>query len=71
MVEAGIPASECLVSATIHAADLCGILDQVGTLEAGKFADVIAVDSDPLADVSVLQNVQFVMKEGQVYRSPE
>jgi len=69
MAEAGVPAEDCLVSATIHAADLCGILDEVGTLEPGKYADVIAVRGDPLADITVLSNVAFVMKEGTVYRS--
>jgi imidazolonepropionase-like amidohydrolase len=69
MQEAGVSASDCLVSATINAADLCGILERVGTLEAGKFADVIAVRGDPLADLTVLQDVAFVMKEGVVYRA--
>jgi imidazolonepropionase-like amidohydrolase len=69
MHEAGVPAEACLVSATIHAADLCGILDEVGTLEAGKYADVIAVRGNPLEDVAVLQDVSFVMKEGTVYKA--
>ena len=69
MNEAGISPSDCLVMATINAADLCGILDRVGTLEPGKLADVIAVQGDPLSDVTVLQSVAFVMKEGTVYRS--
>ena len=69
MNEAGVSAADCLVSATIHAADLCGIADQVGTLAPGKLADVIAVRGDPLLDLTVLQDVVFVMKEGTVYRS--
>ncbi len=69
MHEAGMSPTDCLISATIHAADLCGILDEVGTLEPGKAADVIAVRGDPLADVAVLQDVRFVMKGGAVYRS--
>lgn len=68
MFEAGIPTEDCLISATINAADLCGISDQVGTLEPGMWADVIAVDGNPLADLSVLQDVRFVMKEGTVYK---
>lgn len=69
MFEAGIPTEDCLISATINAADLCGIADQVGTLEPGKWADVIAVEGNPLADLAVLQDVPFVMKEGTVYKS--
>lgn len=68
MVEAGMPADECLRSATIHAAELCGLGDRLGTLEAGKWADVIAVRGDPLEDVTVLQQVEFVMKAGQVFK---
>jgi imidazolonepropionase-like amidohydrolase len=41
----------------------------VGTLEPGKFADIVAVEGDPVADVSVLENVRFVMKGGQVVKS--
>ena len=53
---------------TINAADLMGWTDRAGTLEAGKWADVIAVDGDPLQDVTVLQRVKFVMKGGVVYK---
>lgn len=68
MVEAGMSPADCLVSATINAAELCGILDETGTLESGKSADVIAVSGNPLEDVAVLQQIDFVMKEGVVYR---
>jgi len=44
--------------------------DQIGTVEAGKFADIVAVEGDPLADVSILQKIDFVMKGGKVYRRP-
>ena len=50
------------------AADLIGWSDRVGTLEPGKFADLIAVSGDPIADVTVLENVKFVMKGGEVYK---
>ncbi|MFK7959676.1 MAG: amidohydrolase family protein [Phycisphaerales bacterium] len=69
MVEAGMPAADAIVTATINAADLCDRSDEVGTLEPGKFADLIAVDGDPTQDVSVLSDVRFVMKGGQVFRS--
>ncbi len=69
MNEAGMSPMDCLVSATINAADLCGIGDQVGTLEPGMAADIISVVGNPLDDLAVLQQVEFVMKGGVVYRS--
>ncbi len=68
MVEAGMPAMETIKAATYHAAKLLGKLDELGTLEPGKMADLIAVDGDPLKDIKALQNVSFVMKEGKVYK---
>ena len=53
----------------MNAADLIGWSDRVGTLEPGKFADIIAVDGDPLADVRTLESVRFVMKGGEVVKS--
>ncbi len=55
-------------SATVNAADLMGWTDRAGTLEPGKWADILAVDGDPLKDVTVLQQVKFVMKSGVVYK---
>lgn len=69
MVEAGIPAAYALQAATTHAAELLKKSADLGSLEAGKLADVIAVDGDPLADVALLQHVGFVMKDGVVYKS--
>ena len=57
-----------LQSATVNAADLMGWTAKTGTLEAGKWADIIAVDKNPLEDVRVLQDVKFVMKAGVVYK---
>ena len=68
MVEAGMPAYEAIKSATVAASDLLRISDQYGTLEAGKMADIIAVEGDPLANIELLQNVTFVMKDGVVYK---
>jgi imidazolonepropionase-like amidohydrolase len=68
MVEAGMPPMAAIRSATVVTAELLGIADDLGTLEPGKLADVIAVHGDPLADVTVLQDVRFVMKEGVVYQ---
>ena len=68
MVEAGMPPMVAIQSATIMAADLLGIKDKIGSIEKGKLADIIAVDGDPLKDISVMKNVSFVMKEGEVYK---
>jgi imidazolonepropionase-like amidohydrolase len=62
---------EAIQSATLNAADLMGWSDRTGSLDPGKWADLIAVDGDPLADVKLLQNVKFVMKAGAVYKSAE
>lgn len=66
MVKHGMSPQAALVAATINAADLLGLSAEIGTLEPGKAADVIAVAGDPLADVGVLKQVRFVMKGGQV-----
>ncbi|MEM8817828.1 MAG: amidohydrolase family protein [Pseudomonadota bacterium] len=69
MVENGMPEMDVLVSATINAADLIGMSDDLGTLEPGKFADIIAVDGSPLDDIEELLDVDFVMKEGRIYKN--
>ena len=56
-------------AATINAADLMGWKDKVGSISAGKFADIIAIDGDPLADVTQLTKMKFVMKGGVVIKS--
>ena len=68
MVEGGMPAMEAIQSATLVTAELLGIDDEVGTLEAGKQADVVATRGDPLKDISSLQRIAFVMKGGVVYK---
>jgi len=55
----------------VNAADLLGLSAEIGTLEPGKRADIIAVDGDPLTDVSVLTSMDFVMRDGRVYRDQE
>jgi len=69
MVMLGLTPLQAIQSATINDADLLGWSDRVGTIEAGKFADIIAVDGDPLADVTALERVKFVMKGGEVVRN--
>lgn len=71
MVEGGMPPMEAIQSATSVAAQLLGIKDETGTLEPGKQADLIAVPRDPIRDVTVLQEVSFVMKGGEVYKDAE
>jgi imidazolonepropionase-like amidohydrolase len=66
--EAGMPPLEVLRAATVNAAGLLGWGDRIGSLEAGKLADIIAVDGDPLKDVKDLQKVKFVMKGGEIVK---
>ena len=68
MLEAGATSSDVIQMATIHAADLLRVSDILGSIEKNKFADIIAVDANPLDDATVLENVQFVMKNGVVYK---
>lgn len=68
MVEAGMTEMEVIVAATINAADLIDMSDSLGTIENGKFADIIAVDRSPLENIEELLDVDFVMKGGTVYK---
>jgi imidazolonepropionase-like amidohydrolase len=69
MTEAGVPPLEAIRIATVNSAELLGISDKAGTIEPGKWADIIAVDGDPTKDIHVMGQVKFVMKEGVVYKS--
>jgi len=70
MVRFGMTPAQAIRSATVTAADLLGMQDSLGTIEPGKLADIVAVPADPLADVSAMERVDFVMKAGVVYRKP-
>ncbi|GAB3509199.1 amidohydrolase family protein [Spirosoma knui] len=68
MVEAGMPPLEALKSALMTNAKLLGMDTQIGSVEAGKLADIIAVDENPIQNIKTLQAVRFVMKDGKVYK---
>lgn len=68
MVEAGMPAMEAIQAATLSAAKLLKIDHDAGSVEKGKWADLVAVKADPLTDITALQHVSFVMKGGKIYK---
>jgi imidazolonepropionase-like amidohydrolase len=70
LVNGGMPPIEALRAATMNGAELLGRSSEIGSIEPGKFADIVAVDGDPLADITVMEKVMFVMKGGEVYKSP-
>ena len=69
MVKLGLTPLAAIQSATVSGADLLGWSDKIGAIEPGKWADIIAVDGDPLADVTTLERVKFVMKGGEVVKN--
>jgi imidazolonepropionase-like amidohydrolase len=68
MVEYGAKPIDAIRTATINAADLLNLSGKAGVIKPGSFADLIAVDSDPRANVEVLQHVRFVLKDGKIFR---
>jgi len=69
MVKLGLTPLQAIQAATVNDADLLGWRDKIGVLEPGHYADIIAVDGDPLQDVTTLERVRFVMKGGEVYKN--
>ncbi len=68
MYQAGMTTADILKSATVNAADLIDMSDKLGTIEAGKYADIIALDASPLENIEELLDVDFVMKGGVIYK---
>jgi imidazolonepropionase-like amidohydrolase len=71
MVKYGMTPLQAIQSATVSAADLLGKSDLLGSIQPGKYADIIAVSGNPLEDVRLLENVKFVMKEGKIYKQEQ
>jgi imidazolonepropionase-like amidohydrolase len=67
--EAGMPSLDVIRAITTNAAEMLGWQDRIGAIEQGKFADLVAVDGDPIADITELERVRFVMKDGKVVRN--
>lgn len=70
MVEAGLTAEQVIRAGTRDAAEHLGLLDKLGTVEAGKIADLIIVDGDPLKDISALRHIRFVIQAGRIVHNP-
>jgi len=68
MQEAGMPAIETIQSATLNAAKLLRIEDKLGSIKVGKLADLVAVDGDPLENITLMENISFVMKDGVIVK---
>jgi len=71
MVEAGMPALEAIRAATLNGATVMGLDRELGTLEVGKLADIVAVPGDPSKEISVMSKMQFVMRDGVMYLQPK
>ncbi|HQJ22640.1 MAG TPA: amidohydrolase family protein [Rectinema sp.] len=67
--EIGATPMQAIQACTRNSADCCGILDKTGTIEVGKYADIISIDGDPLANIEDLKNVKMVMKQGEVIKA--
>jgi len=70
LVRGGMKPLDAIQAATVRASELLGMSDQIGTLETGKYADVVAVTGDPLVDIQAMEGVVFVMKGGVVFKMP-
>lgn len=68
MVEAGMPEMEAIRTATVYAADLLNMSDDLGSLKAGRYADIVAVEGNPLENIKLLEDIPFVMKGGKIHK---
>jgi imidazolonepropionase-like amidohydrolase len=68
LVKAGLPPMEAIFAATRNAAELIGTPEDIGSVQKGRYADIVAVKGDPIADITVLQRVDFVMKGGETLK---
>ena len=68
MVEAGMSEADAIKSATIEAAKLLRVDDELGQIKSGFIADIVAVSSNPMDDITILKDISFVMKEGVVFK---
>ncbi len=69
LVKGGMTPLQALQAATINGASLLNWSDRIGTIEPGKFADIIAIDGDPIQNINAIENVVFVMKDGAVFKN--
>jgi imidazolonepropionase-like amidohydrolase len=69
MVELGMSPMEAIKSATSRAAEMLDLQGQIGVIAPGAYADIVALSGDPLSNIKTLENVQFVMKDGKVFRN--
>ena len=69
MVDLGMQSMDAIKSATSRPAEMLDMQGQIGVIAPGAWADIVAVGGDPLVDIKILQNVQFVMKDGKVFRN--
>lgn len=69
MVELGMSPMDAIQSATSRPAEMLDMEGKIGVIAPGAYADIVAVSGDPLRDIKVLQNMQFVMKDGKVYKT--
>ena len=69
MVKAGMKPMDTIIAATLNAAQLQRVDDKLGSIKAGKLADIVAVKGNPMEDIRAMENMMFVMKNGKIYKN--